>query len=280
MRTIARSPRSVHPSEKPVRSGPARRARTWRPSRLPWGARRPALLASSGRHKPPTEPPTTERQGAPPVPPDGAPPAPLAPAAPAPLVIDRETAMAAMKFYPAILGWARRFGVPAGDAPDVAIEVVLRAVRRWDAFVLGPDEHPTAARRIWLFVIAYRAAATWRKRAARVEPHDPADMEALAAQGDQYPSPEEATLDQEGKRVAKQELDAVRPETDSENWRAFVSHEVEGVPVAVIASLEGVAVSTVYTRLRLARRHLQAAIQRLRARVAFTQTTAKRRGKR
>jgi DNA-directed RNA polymerase specialized sigma24 family protein len=59
-----------------------------------------------------------------------------------------------------------------------------------------------------------------------------------------------------------------------------VAHEVEGVPVAVIADLEGVPVTTIYTRLRLARRDLRAAILRLRAKVAFERTPAIRRGKR
>jgi DNA-directed RNA polymerase specialized sigma24 family protein len=265
----------------------SRRARTWRTPRLPRAARRSVLFMSDQRRKPPSR----ASRSAPPVPPEGAPPAPPvppegAPPAPPPGAlpsIDRDTALDAMRFYPAILGWMRRCGVPPREAPDVAIDVVIRALKRWAAFVAPDEQHAAAARRMWLFVIAYREAAAWCKSdAARLEPHDPREMAALAEKGEQHASPEETMIDQEeqSERAAEVELGALCPETSSENWRAFVAHEVEGVPVAVIADLEGVPIATIYTRLRFARRDLRAAILRLRARVAFEKTTAIRRGKR
>src|SRR6185503_13317564 len=153
-------------------------------------------------------------------PPPAAPPAP-----PAPPALDHDTAMEAMRFYPSILGWVRRCGVPPHDAPDVAIDVVLRALRRWDTFAPPAEEHAAAARRAWLFVIAYRAAAAWCKSAARVEARDPAEIEALSERGELQPSPEETTLDQEARseRAAEGELGALRPQTTPEAWRAFVA---------------------------------------------------------
>ena len=258
---------------------PARRARTWRAPRLP----RPVLrgLLTSGARKPPVRAPRDTS----PTPPDGTPPAPpAAPAAPpvqdALGTIDRAIAMEAMRFYPAILSWARRCGVPDGDTHDVAIEAVLRAVRSWTTWKPRDEQHPAAARRAWLFVITYRLAAAWRKSAARVEPHDPAALDATTDVVEL--SPEEAALAREAQseRAAEVKLDALRPQTSPENWRAFVAHEVEGVPVSTIAVLEGAPVSTIYNRLRFARRDLRAAILRLRARVAFTTTAKGRRGKR
>src|SRR5258706_1648048 len=65
----------------------------------------------------------------------------------------------------------RRLGVPAADIEDVAHEVFLVLHRRWE------DYDPSCALRPWLFGIAFRVAASHRRRSAREVPHGWLDIE-------------------------------------------------------------------------------------------------------
>lgn len=173
------------------------------------------------------------------------------PLAPALAQIDRATAKAAMSFYPLVLRWVLRFGVPARDAPDVAQEALLGALPRWAAFVLWPGVQEAVARRQWLAGFAVRYASDYRRRSREVPT---AADEIQDTRGTAAPADEAFDA-----RVALGELQEA---TTPPRWAVFLAYEVEGRPVAAIATIEGVPVGTVYNRLRLARRDFRAAMRR------------------
>jgi len=237
-----------------------RRGRTWRPSRRPLaGPRRPIIAA--GRVRPKVPPPGGSK-------PPETPPRP--PSARLPEQ-DRAILLALMRYVPDLLRWARRCGVPAGDAPDVAQEVLLRAWHRWETSERAPEH-----RAGWLFTITVRVASAFhrRDRRAPLDLRDPAEMEHAP---DASPLPDEPSEQRAG--VAS--VEELRAGTTPERWRVFLAYEVEGVAATAIAKREGIPLGTAYNRLRLARRDVRAVVQRHRAKLAHAATSAAiRRGKR
>ena len=234
-----------------------RRGRTWRPGLRSLAPRRRSLVAAAKRPK--DAPRVTAPQGAPPA----ASPARL-PAA------DRAIVVALMRYVPDLIRWARRCGVSAGDAPDVAQEVALQAWRKWETSERAPEH-----RAPWLFAFVARAASRFhrRSRKAPLEIRDPGEMEHTP---DETPLPDEPG--DERARLAS--LEDLRAGTTPERWRVFFAHEVEGVAVAAVAKREGIPLGTAYNRLRLARRDMRADIGRRQAqRTGEEQRAAFRRGK-
>lgn len=228
-----------------------RRGRTWRAPLRPLAPRRRALVAAGRRSK--ASPEGSKSQGAPPA----APPARLPEA-------DRAIVLAIMRYVPDLIRWARRCGVPAGDAPDVAQEVALRAWRRWETSERAPER-----RAPWLFTFVARAASAFHRRSpkATLEIRDPGEMESAP---DASPLPDEPSEERE--RVAS--LEELRAGTTPERWRVFLAYEVEGVAATAIAKREAVSLGTVYMRLRLARRDVHAVVTRHRAKLTHAETSA------
>lgn len=257
----------------------------WRRALRPEGGRRPRVLAAGGRRPRSAagSPPSAPAPSAPPPsgsPPSGSPPAPPrspddAPLALAPTLaqIDRATAKAAMSFYPLVLRWVLRFGVPARDAPDVAQEALLGALPSWDAFVPWPGVLEGVARRHWLAGVAARQASGYRRRGREV-PAAPEEIEDIpdgAALADEAIGARERATD-----VALNELEKA---TTPPRWAVFLAFEVEGRSLLTIAAIEGVPVGTIGSRLRLARADLRAAIERKRAQRTNEEHRAAMRGK-
>ncbi len=149
----------------------------------------------------------------------------------------------------------RRLGVRAADVDDAAQEVFVVAARRLDD-IAADRERP------FLFGTAARVAST-RRRAARRRP------EELAGAADEHPH-----LDLDPEALA--ELAQARPllqeilDTMSAEFRVvFVLAELEELSVREIASLVGVPLGTVSSRLRTAREKFRAGVKRLEARDAF-----------
>lgn len=230
---------------------PSTRGRTWRPRLRPDRGRR--VLAPVRR----SQARGSRPQGTPPAPPS--PPAESAPPASVPQV-DRASALAIMRHYPAILRWVRRFGVPTRDAPDVAQAVVLAALPRWPTLPMLPGVSEATARSRWLFgVAAYHASDYRRAPVRREEPTDPAKMPDSTT----HETPETAIVARED--AAEMGLETLRTSTTPERWTVFCAHDVEGLKMSAIAAIEGAPAATLYNRLRLARRDLRAGISRHRA---------------
>ena len=169
-----------------------------------------------------------------------------------------------MRLYPLMLRILARRGVPSGDAPDVAQTVILFLLPRWKDMPLTPDEHAGKRRRGFVGTVTMQFAFRYHAEARRREKHV-TEIER-AHYPDVAPSPEDVALDHEAdaERARDVVLADLREATSPDFWRVFYAHEVECLPVALIARIEGIPVATVYNRLRLARRDLRAAITRAR----------------
>jgi RNA polymerase sigma-70 factor (ECF subfamily) len=147
-----------------------------------------------------------------------------------------------------LLGSLRRLGVPYRDIEDVAHEVFLVMHRRWD------DYDRLRPLRPWLFGIAFRVASTHRRRGAREVLSD----EAAEAE-DFAPGPDEAASAGETRSLLLKALSHV----PLERRAVLVMHDVDEMPMREIAEQLGLPLFTAYSRLRKARKELDAALVRL-----------------
>jgi RNA polymerase sigma-70 factor, ECF subfamily len=145
----------------------------------------------------------------------------------------------------------QRLGVRESDLEDVLQEVFVVVHRRLNTFN-GTSEMST-----WLFGIALRVAAAYRRRAHR-RFEEPVESVPLPA-GDARPDPEQLAAD----RQARERLAGILERMDLEKRAAFVMFEIEGISCPEIARITGVPVGTVYSRLSAARHEFEAAVRRL-----------------
>jgi RNA polymerase sigma-70 factor (ECF subfamily) len=145
----------------------------------------------------------------------------------------------------------RRLGAPPQDLEDLVHDLFVVVHRHLSVF------DPDRPLRPWLFGIAVRVVADFRRspRSARellgetAEPVDPA------------PSPHERLEGAEARAVLMKALDSL----DLDRRAVFVMHELDEIPVPEVASTLAIPLNTAYSRLRLARVDVAAAIQRFRA---------------
>jgi RNA polymerase sigma-70 factor (ECF subfamily) len=134
-----------------------------------------------------------------------------------------------------------RFGVAPSDLGDAAHDVFIVVFRRWS------ELDPTRPVRPWLFGIARRVAAGRRRKPAELANDRPETAVAVDP------------------RVAQRELLwSALATLDDMRREVIILHDLEGHTGAEIATLLGLSINTVHSRLRLARASLLAAVQRLR----------------
>jgi RNA polymerase sigma-70 factor (ECF subfamily) len=145
-----------------------------------------------------------------------------------------------------------RLGVRTSDLEDLAHEVFFKVHARLDDYDVDRPIRP------WLFGFAYRVAADYRRLArhrvevfgSSVEPVDPV-------------RPADETVEASEER----ELVAAALDTVALDRRAvLLLHDAEDVPIPAIARELGIPVNTAYSRLRIARTELAAAVTMLRKR--------------
>ncbi|MEZ4411091.1 MAG: sigma-70 family RNA polymerase sigma factor [Polyangiales bacterium] len=151
--------------------------------------------------------------------------------------------------------WAtlQRMGAREPDLPDLAQEVLIVVHRR------RADFDPSLPLRPWLFGICLRVLKAHRRRAWFRRERPVAELpEQVATQ----PDPERAAhLAQQASR-----LSSLLATLDPEKRAVFVMFEVEQRACADIAVEMGVPVGTVWSRLHQARKQVEAAVARERAR--------------
>jgi len=156
--------------------------------------------------------------------------------------------------YTQELAWVyrtlRRLGARAADLEDLAHDVfvaVHRGLERYD---------PARPARPWLFGIAFRVVSDYRSRArfSRERPSDEADERA-----DPGATPEAEAVSREARVLLMRALDAL----PLDQRAVFVASELDETPMPELAAELGLSVNTVYSRLRLARARLAAAVQAL-----------------
>jgi len=147
---------------------------------------------------------------------------------------------------------ARRLGLHAADADDVAQDVFIVAARRLDE--VDPDRE-----RSFLFGTLLRVTATRRRRDGRRQEEPVDSVEAHRALG---LDPEELSELMSVRPLLQEILDAMPPAQHA----VFVLYEMEELSLPEIAELLGVAPGTVASRLRAAREAFRAAARRLQIR--------------
>jgi RNA polymerase sigma-70 factor (ECF subfamily) len=145
----------------------------------------------------------------------------------------------------------RRLGVQASDVEDRTQEVFVVAHRRFDEF-----EDRGHGPRAWLFQIVLRVASDARRHRRR-HPEDPDGGDATARASVAATQTEEVA-----QREALSRLDAALDTIDVGRRVVLVLHEIEEMTAPEIAQVIGIPLNTVYSRLRVARGELEAALGR------------------
>ena len=147
-----------------------------------------------------------------------------------------------------LLGSLRRLGVPYSDIEDVVHEVFLVMHGRWEDYDRLRPIKP------WLFGIAFRVASTHRRKTTREVLSDAYDAE------DQATRPDDAAAAGETRSLLLKALAQV----PLERRAVLVMHDVDEMPMREIAAELELPLFTAYSRLRKARKELDAALVRLR----------------
>lgn len=143
--------------------------------------------------------------------------------------------------------YLRRLGVPEADVEDAVHDVFVVAHRRYGTYDTSRPLRP------WLLGIAFRIAAQWRRR-HRLEVTVP---EPETERPDDARSPDELAAS----RQASQRLHAALARLDIDQRAVVVMHDLNGIPVPEIATSLDVPLNTVYSRLRLGRAKITAALR-------------------
>jgi RNA polymerase sigma-70 factor (ECF subfamily) len=170
----------------------------------------------------------------------------LAEAVPRPLALDAVY----REHFKSVWRLLRRLGVAVAQLDDATQDVFLVVHRKLAGF------DARAPLRSWVFAIAVRVASDYRRRARRrrTEPLD----DAIA---DVAPSPARLRELQE----SVEQLHEILGELDDKKRTIFVLSELEQLSAPEIASVLGVNLNTVYSRLRSSRKSFEAALFRRRA---------------
>ena len=146
----------------------------------------------------------------------------------------------------------RRLGVPISEAEDRTQEVFVVAHKRFAEF-----EDRGHGPRAWLFQIVLRVASEARRHRRR-HPEDPDGGDAGARACVDAPQAEAMA-----RREALSTLDAALETIEVGRRAVLVLHEIEEMTAPEIARVLGIPLNTVYSRLRVARAELEAALARL-----------------
>jgi RNA polymerase sigma-70 factor (ECF subfamily) len=145
----------------------------------------------------------------------------------------------------------RRLGVHESDIEDRTQEVFVVAHRRFDEF-----EDRGHGPRAWLFQIVLRVASDARRHRRR-HPEDPDGGDATGRA-----SVDPTQGDALARREALCQLDAALETVDVGRRAVLVLHEIEEMTAPEIAQVLSIPLNTVYSRLRVARLELEAALAR------------------
>jgi RNA polymerase sigma-70 factor (ECF subfamily) len=144
----------------------------------------------------------------------------------------------------------RRLGVRERDLPDLTHDFFVVVFRQLHLYDRSRPMRP------WLFGIAYRVVSDYRRSArhAREVLEEPPEVV------DQAPSADHHVAASEGWSQVLAVLDRL----DLDRRTVFIMHDVDEQPGAEIAAALGIPLATVYSRLRVAREDVAAAMKRIR----------------
>lgn len=145
----------------------------------------------------------------------------------------------------------RRLGVPAADVDDAAQQVFIVGTRRM-------ADIPPGSERTFLYGTALRLASTLRRNSRRRERF----IESVQAEPQASSRTPHEELEQ---RQALGVLDALLHTLEDEQREVFVLCEIEGLTAPQVASIVGIPVGTVASRLRRARQCFASELKRMKA---------------
>ena len=141
----------------------------------------------------------------------------------------------------------RRLGTAPADVDDLVQDVFLALRRSWSEYDASRPLRP------YLFGIAFRIASVHaRSRRRRRE----VALDAVEV-GDAGPRPDDALQSKQTRALVLAALERI----PLPRRAVLVTHEIDDVPVREVAAVLGIPSFTVYSRLRKARRELEAALR-------------------
>lgn len=140
--------------------------------------------------------------------------------------------------------YLRRLGVRPRDLEDVCHEVFLVFHRKMDQITEGVTD------RAFLLGVATRAAADYR----RLKRHSVLELDG----GDR--SDAHAGADAENLYALRRDLEVLLDRLSDERRAVLVMHELEGLTAPEMATVLGIPLNTVYSRIRLARADFERAV--------------------
>ncbi len=133
----------------------------------------------------------------------------------------------------------RGLGVREADVEDVCQDVLVIVHRKLASF------EGRSSLRTWIYGIALRVVADYRKKAHRTRERIVEAPPELVTQA----SPEDSAAHREALRMLEQALDGL----SEERRQVFVLYEIEQLPMREVASIVGCPLQTAYSRLEVAR---------------------------
>jgi len=143
-----------------------------------------------------------------------------------------------------LLRTLQRLGVASTDLEDLAHEVFLALRGSWHAY------DPTRPLRPYLFGIAFRVASSHRRRHWREVAFGEVDEPDLA------PAPDRALESEQARALVLAALQHI----PLARRVVLIMHELDDVPMRDVAATLRIPLFTAYSRLRKARRELEAAL--------------------
>ncbi len=153
---------------------------------------------------------------------------------------------------PFVYSFLYRLGSRGADLEDLAHDVFVTAVRKWDSY------DPSRAVRPWLLGIAFRVASDFRRK----RPSGREVSDALTELPDEARGAEGQVQQREAKDLVDEALGSLEPERRA----VFVMHQLEGLTAADISATMGAPLATTYSRLRVGREEFTAAVRRIQLR--------------
>ncbi len=141
----------------------------------------------------------------------------------------------------------RRLGTAPSEVDDLAQEVFLALRRCWS------DYDATRPLRPFLFGISFRIASAYERKRRREVAFGVVEV------GDAGPGPDDALQAKQARALVLAALEHI----PLPRRAVLVMHDIDDVPVSHVASVLEIPLFTVYSRLRKARRELEAAIRRM-----------------
>jgi RNA polymerase sigma-70 factor (ECF subfamily) len=141
----------------------------------------------------------------------------------------------------------RRLGTSATEVEDLAQDVFLALRRAW------PQYDTTRPLRPYLFGIAFRIASAHHRKSRREVAFGVVDVD------DTGPSPDDVLQSRQARALVLAALERI----PLPRRAVLVMRDIDDVPIDAVASVLGIPLFTAYSRLRKARRELEAAVRRL-----------------